>query len=72
MPDMDGYQATRALRRAEDGKRRVPVIALTANAMPGDRERCLRAGMDDFITKPVRLETLRRTIERWCSAETPG
>ena len=67
MPVMDGFAATRALRlrERETGRPRVPVIAMTANAMTGDRDRCLAAGMDDYIPKPVTLAELRRTLEQW-------
>ncbi|GAB4353575.1 MAG: hypothetical protein Kow006_18790 [Gammaproteobacteria bacterium] len=70
MPVMDGYQATRHIR---DPKSRVtdhavPVVAMTANAMQGDRERCLAAGMDDYITKPIDPARLRRVLERWLPA----
>jgi CheY-like chemotaxis protein len=66
MPVMDGLEATRQLRSGSAGARHpaVPVIALTANAMDGDREQCLAAGMDDFLSKPVTLEALRNAIER--------
>ena len=65
MPEMDGYEATRLIRRREEkaGLPRVRVVAVTANAMEGDRERCLAAGMDGFITKPVRVEELEAVLE---------
>jgi len=65
MPRMDGYQATRALRRSEEGRKRTPVIALTAHAMRGDREECLRAGMDDYLAKPISTQDLAAVLERW-------
>jgi CheY-like chemotaxis protein len=66
MPEMDGYEATRRLRarEAEQGGH-VIVLALTANAMEGDRERCLASGMDDHLTKPLKLRVLADTLERW-------
>jgi signal transduction histidine kinase len=67
MPGMDGFEATRRLREREAGGRRSIVIALTANAMAGDRERCLEAGMDDYVTKPIASEALARVLLR-CGA----
>jgi CheY-like chemotaxis protein len=67
MPLLDGYETTRRLREREKeaGDDRVPVIALTANTMSGDRDRCMEAGMDDFIGKPIRAGELVEKLERW-------
>ena len=65
MPDMDGYQATAAIRRLEGDARHTPIIALTASALAEDRDRCLAAGMDDYIPKPFRIDRLMGTLSRW-------
>lgn len=66
MPGMDGFEATRRIRLHESpAGRRTPIIAVTANLLNGDRERCLASGMDDCLAKPVRLETLQLALERW-------
>ena len=66
MPELDGYETT-ALIRSREAKSggHVPVVALTANAMDGDRERCIAAGMDDYLSKPLRPEQLDAVLERW-------
>jgi CheY-like chemotaxis protein/two-component sensor histidine kinase len=69
MPVMDGFEATRRIRALELGTgRRLPILAMTANAMEGDRERCLECGMDDYMAKPVRAEMLYEQVERWSAA----
>ncbi|MCA9470648.1 MAG: PAS domain S-box protein [Nitrospirales bacterium] len=85
MPEMDGWEATRRIRAVEHEQlntdeesvsqasrvtSHVPIIAMTANAMKGDREKCLNAGMDDFISKPVKLEQLEETLQRWTTRST--
>ncbi|MHC4077957.1 MAG: response regulator, partial [Planctomycetota bacterium] len=69
MPQVDGFEATRQIRGSEAGDRRIPIIAMTANAMSGDRQRCLEAGMDDYVSKPYRLKDLQATLERWIGGE---
>jgi signal transduction histidine kinase/CheY-like chemotaxis protein/HPt (histidine-containing phosphotransfer) domain-containing protein len=65
MPDMDGYDLALAIRSEENGRARIPVIALTANALPGEPERCRTVGMDDYLTKPAPLTELSAMLERW-------
>jgi CheY-like chemotaxis protein/HPt (histidine-containing phosphotransfer) domain-containing protein len=78
MPEMDGYEATEAIRngeRAEEGgKDRIPIVALTAHAMEGDRDRCLAGGMDDYLAKPFSQDQLQEVLGRWLpgKAATPG
>ena len=75
MPEMDGLEATRLIRERQREKSRFPnykgtitIIAMTASAMPGDRDKCLAAGMDDYLAKPIRPEDMRSVVERWASA----
>jgi len=70
MPVMDGLAAARAIRAAESAGSRVPIVALTGNAMPGDREACVAAGMDDYLAKPFSLAALKAMIDRWTGANT--
>ncbi|HEX5053505.1 MAG TPA: response regulator [Planctomycetota bacterium] len=73
MPEMDGFEATRRIRAAElDSGRHLPIVGVSAHALLGFRERCLDAGMDDFITKPVSFRELHRVIEAWGGGGAPG
>ena len=69
MPEMDGFEATRAIRLAEEhaGRGHLPIVALTANAVKGDREQCLAAGMDDYVSKPISIAALREVMDRLLS-----
>jgi CheY-like chemotaxis protein len=74
MPLLDGLTTTRRWREREQRERtqRVPIVALTANAMAADRERCLAAGMDDYLAKPVRREQLAQMLRRWLPQTPPA
>jgi len=72
MPEMDGYQASGAIRRLEaGGERRIPIIAMTANAMHGDRDKCLAASMNDYLAKPIVREQFEQMLQRWLPG-SPG
>jgi CheY-like chemotaxis protein len=73
MPEMDGYETTAAIRaREQKTGAHIPIIAMTANARQEDRERCLAAGMDDYISKPIKSETLKAALERWTAVSDEG
>ncbi|MNY78348.1 Sensor histidine kinase RcsC [compost metagenome] len=64
MPEMNGYEATREIRQGA-GHAHVPIIALTAGTVVGEREKCIEAGMDDYLTKPVLKDTLEAAVRKW-------
>jgi DNA-binding response OmpR family regulator len=68
MPEMDGIAATKAIRKMGGEKANIPIIAVTADAMSGDREKCLAAGMNDYVAKPIVPRILFETLERHCTA----
>lgn len=69
MPRMDGYHATRRIRMTEQGANRTPIVALTVASSDAEREKCLAAGMDDFLSKPIRLQVLQDTLLHWLSPQ---
>lgn len=73
MPEVDGLQASRRIREWEEeaGRGRCPIVAMTANAMKGDRDRCLEAGMDDFLAKPFKSQDLLNLMEEWARKRGP-
>jgi CheY-like chemotaxis protein/HPt (histidine-containing phosphotransfer) domain-containing protein len=71
MPQMDGFKATAFIREREGSRRHTPIIALTASVLPGERQKCLSAGMDDFLCKPVSLRQLDETLRRWTARAEP-
>jgi len=70
MPELDGYAATKCIRQLNGAARHTPIVAMTAHALGNERERCLDAGMDDYLAKPVRIDQLRNTVEYWCGMRT--
>ncbi|WP_430229432.1 ATP-binding protein [Nitrosomonas communis] len=71
MPKMDGYQLTQAIRRAQQGNTSIPIIALTANALKGEADKCRAIGMNDYLSKPVQLQQLKATLEKWMPTPEP-
>src|SRR5262245_48789426 len=71
MPVMDGFEATARIRKRTDSKRQIPIVAVTASGTQGEREKCLQAGMDDFLLKPFGEEELAKKIEGWVSNLSP-
>ncbi|HYI08815.1 MAG TPA: response regulator [Thermoanaerobaculia bacterium] len=72
MPDMDGYEATRRIRQMDPSLAGIPVVAITAHALPGEREKCLAAGMNDYLAKPVSIEQLGAVVRLWTTRSSPA
>ena len=74
MPEMDGFEATAAVRASAPAElnTQVPIVALTAHAMKGDRERCLAAGMDDYLAKPLQIDEVKAVLRRWLGEPAVG
>jgi two-component system, sensor histidine kinase and response regulator len=72
MPNMDGYQLTKTIRASKAAHKDIPIIALTANALKGEMEHCRSIGMDDYLSKPVQLESLQTTLEKFLRTSKPG
>jgi CheY-like chemotaxis protein len=70
MPEVDGFEATRRIRSLPGDLCRTPIVALTADALEGDRRRCIEAGMDDYLSKPIDFDQLHATLERWRHARS--
>ena len=72
MPHMDGYEATREIRKLDGAAASVPIVAMTAHAMDGDREHCLAVGMNDYVAKPVKMASVRDAVTRWSRGAAPA
>lgn len=68
LPDMDGLQVTKEIRRREKNKKHTPIVAMTAHVLENDKQRCLAAGIDAIVTKPIMQDELRQAIDTWCGS----